>query len=111
MVKKFDANCNFNGQAFPVTLYVGNPAVGSHPLGFQSKWLNKERGGNIPQNVMDSFAKLTEIAEKNRVPFEDLCVYVIEELQSNNELQQDFKRASEFSQNDEKSEDDDDKNS
>ena len=73
MVKKFTANCDFGGQKAPVDLYIGNPALGSHPLAFQSKWLSSTKRGVIPPEIMNSFAKLVEISEKNRVPFEDLC--------------------------------------
>ena len=97
MVKKFNANCTFGSQVVPVTLYVGNPAIGSHPLNFQSKWLSQEKGGNIPLSIMNSFAKLAEIAEKNRVPFEDLCAYVIEELQSGEKIKKDAKKATAIS--------------
>lgn len=92
MVKKFTANCDFGGQKAPVTLYVGNPAIGTHPLNFQSRWLSQNRGGTIPPEIMDSFAKLAEISEKNRVPFEDLCAYVIEELKSGGKLKDDSKQ-------------------
>lgn len=97
MVKKFTANCNFGGQVSPVTLYVGNPSKGNHPLAFQNKWLSTERGGQIPANIMDSFSKLSDIAEKNKVPFEDLCAYVIDEIQSSKTLEDDANKASELS--------------
>ena len=48
-----------------------------HPLHFQSNWLSKERGGSIPGEVMDSIAKLKDIADQNNVSFEDLCVYAL----------------------------------
>ncbi len=93
MVKKFTANCDFGGQKSPVTLYVGDPAPNSsHPLGFQSKWLSQTKGGSIPADIMDSFAKLADIALKNRVSFEDLCAYVIEELKSSGSLEKDLKQ-------------------
>ena len=97
MVKKFTANCSFGGRTAPVTLYVGNPSKGTHPLNFQSKWLSEVKGGTIPSNIMDSFAKLVEISQKNKVSFEELCTYVIEELKANSTLEQDQKKASEFS--------------
>ena len=97
MVKKFTANCDFGGQKAPVTLYIGNPAKGSHPLGNQSKWLSENRGGNIPGNIMESFAKLQELSEKNKVPFEELCEYAIKELNAQNELQKQVKKSSELS--------------
>jgi len=97
MVKKFTANCSFSGEIVPVTLYVGNPSKGTHPLSFQSNWLSKERGGKIPANIMDSFAKLADIAEKNKVPFEDLCSYVIDEVQASNSIEEEGKKANKFS--------------
>lgn len=104
MVKKFTANCSFGGQISPVTLYVGNPSKGNHPLAFQSKWLSTERGGTIPSNIMDSFSKLADIAEKNKVPFEDLCAYVIDEIQANKSLEEDANKASELSSKQKKKE-------
>lgn len=97
MVKKFNANCDFGGQTSSVTLYVGDPATGSHPLNFQSKWLGKERGGSIPENIMNPFSKLAEIAEKNRISFEELSAYVIDEINSSNSLASDVKKATELS--------------
>jgi hypothetical protein len=94
MVKKFTANCDFGGRKVPVTLYVGNPAIGSHPLNFQNKWLSDNKGGMVPLNIMQSFAKLVEISEKNRVSFEDLCAYVIEELKANESIKEDAEGAS-----------------
>ena len=97
MAKKFTANCDFGGQKSPVTLYVGNPAMGSHPLNFQSKWLSESRGGTVPQDIMDAFAKLVEISQKSKISFDELCVYVIEELNSANSLASDAKQASALS--------------
>jgi hypothetical protein len=97
MVKKFTTNCDFSGKKAPITLYVGDPAIGSHPLGFQSTWLGKARGGTVPTDIMDAFAKLKDVSEKNKVPFEDLCAYVIEELNSSASLQGDAKKATEIS--------------
>ena len=93
MVKKFTTNCNFGGRVSPVTLFIGSPSKGNHPLSFQNKWLSQEKGGNIPQNIMDSFSKLSEIAEKNKVSFEDLCSYVIDEINSNQAIAKEAKNA------------------
>jgi len=76
-MKKFTVPCNFNGVQSPFTIYIGSPEDNHHPLHFQADWLSKERGGNIPQEVMDSVAKLKELADKNNVSFEDLCVYAL----------------------------------
>jgi len=80
MVKKFSYVCDFGGQKSPVTFYIGDAAKGSHPIGFQSNWLGKERGGSVPKDLMDSLSRLKEIADTQRVSFEDLCEYVIKEI-------------------------------
>ncbi len=99
MVKKFTANCQFNnGAVYPVVLYVGSPAKGSHPLLFQNKWLSSEKGGSIPSEIMDSFAKLQKISEDTNVPFEELCAYVIEELNANKKLKEDIAKGASISE-------------
>jgi hypothetical protein len=76
-MKKFTVPCDFGGQKAPFDVYIGNPKPGNHPLQNQANWLSKERGGTIPQEVMESFQKLLDLAEKNNVSFEDLCVYAL----------------------------------
>ncbi len=87
-MKKFIIPCNFNGQMSPFAIYIGAPEDRHHPLHFQADWLSKERGGQIPQEVMDSVAKLKEIADRNGVSFEDLCVYAIANNQNGESLDQ-----------------------
>ncbi len=77
-MKKFSVPCNFNGVKVPVTLYIGNPEAKHNPVFFQADWLSKERGGSIPQEVMDSLDKLMAIAAKNNVLLEDLCEYALQ---------------------------------
>lgn len=76
-MKKISIPCDFNGQKIPFPIYVGEPRPDKHPLQNQSSWLSTERGGSIPQEVMDSFEKLHGISKENKVPFEDLCVYAL----------------------------------
>ena len=76
-MKKFTVPCDFNGAKSPFTIYVGSPKEDHHPIHFQSDWLSKERGGTVPQEVMDSLSQLRDIATKNGVSFEDLCVYAL----------------------------------
>ena len=80
MTKKFTYLCDFGGQKSPVTFYIGDAAKGSHPIGFQSTWLAKNKAGIVPKDLMDSLAKLKEIADTQKVSFEDLCEYVIKEI-------------------------------
>ena len=88
MIKKFTVPCDFGGQKSPFTIYIGDPEPNHHPLHHQSTWLSKERGGNIPAEVMDSIQKLQKLAEENGVSFEDLCVYALGAAQeeSDNEI-------------------------
>lgn len=89
MVKKFTVPCNFGGTIAPFTIYIGAPETTHHPLHFQAEWLGKNRGGNIPGDVMESISKLYELSKKNNVSFEELCVYAIsdqsDDIDNNNE--------------------------
>lgn len=76
-MKKFTVPCYFGATKSPFTIYIGEPEDKHHPLHFQADWLSKERGGTIPSEVMDSIAKLKELADKNNVSFEELCVYAL----------------------------------
>jgi hypothetical protein len=76
-MKKFTVNCDFGGQMAPFTIYVGQPEPRHHPLHFQDDWLSKQRGGKIPAEVMDAITKLQELANKNNVLLEELCVYAL----------------------------------
>jgi hypothetical protein len=83
-MKKFSVPCNFGGTKAPFTIYIGNPEPKHHPLHFQAEWLSKARGGVIPGEVMDSISKLYELARKNNVSFEELCVYALNNEESAN---------------------------
>ena len=80
-MKKFTINCDFGGQLAPFTIYIGQPEQGHHPLHFQADWLAKQRGGTIPAEVMSAIDKLKELAVRNNVLLEDLCVYALGEAQ------------------------------
>ncbi len=83
MIKEFTINCNFKTAKIPVTFYIGDPSDENHPIYFQSKWLSEKKGGTIPKEILDSFAELQKIAIKNHVSFQELCGFVIEEINSN----------------------------
>lgn len=76
-MKKFTINCDFGGQMSPFTIFIGEPESEHHPLHFQADWLSKQRNGTIPSQVMDAIAKLKELADKNNVSLEELCVYAL----------------------------------
>ena len=81
-MKKFTVQCDFGDQRYPVQVYIGNPNKKTHPLLYQYLWLRDTRGGGIPNEVMESFKKLQNIAAENNVDFEELCMYA---LGSNND--------------------------
>lgn len=76
-MKRFTVPCKFGGQNYPFHIYVGDPSPEHHPLYFQALWLSTVRGGSIPEEVLDSFARLQKIALENKVSFEELCVYAL----------------------------------
>jgi hypothetical protein len=78
-MKKIPIKCTTqSGAKVDQDIYIEKPKAGNNPVQFQYNFLSKERGVIIPKDVMESFSKLLEIAEKNGLSFEDLCVYAIE---------------------------------
>jgi len=77
-MKKFTIPCKFGSLKAPFDVYIGEPSKNESPLKYQARWLLKERGGIIPEPVMESFHKLQYLALKNNVSFEDLVVYALE---------------------------------
>lgn len=87
MTKKFTINCDFGGQVAPFTIYIGAPEGKHHPLHFQADWLSKSRGGMIPGEVMEAVSQLQELAKKNNVSLEELCVYALGSQEQQDELE------------------------
>ncbi|HJK87600.1 MAG TPA: DUF2610 domain-containing protein [Candidatus Megaira endosymbiont of Hartmannula sinica] len=77
-MKKFLINCDIQGQKSPLTIFIGLPQKQHHPLHFQMEWLAKNRGLNIPGEVVSSIEQLQNIASKNNILLEELCVYALE---------------------------------
>lgn len=101
MVKKFITKCDFGATKQPVTLFIGDSFTGVHPLAFQSKWLAEQKGGSIPNDIMDSFSELKDISDESKVSFEELCSYVVDEADDDKSLADDVKRVIEFSETEE----------
>jgi Domain of unknown function (DUF2610) len=76
-MERFTIPYDFDGIKYSFHIYIGIPCTGLHPLKYQAAWLKEERGGYVPQDVMDSFEKLHKIALENNVSFEELCVYAL----------------------------------
>ena len=76
-MKKFTIPCQFGSEMSPFNVYVGEPVADAHPLEQQVAWLARMRGGHMPDEVLDSFKKLHDIAKENGVSFEELTVYAL----------------------------------
>ncbi|MDJ1258042.1 MAG: DUF2610 domain-containing protein [Candidatus Midichloria sp.] len=85
-MKKFEVPCFFGGKKSMVPLYIGNPEPTHSPIHFQADWLSKERGGQVPSQIIESLIKIQKLAVDNGVEFEELCHYALEA--ANNELKQ-----------------------
>ncbi|CAL7963690.1 hypothetical protein MIDIC_70056 [Alphaproteobacteria bacterium] len=79
-VVKMDVPCDFGGRVAKVAIYIGSPKMDQHPIFFQAKFIQSERGGTIPQEIMDSLEKLQKLALEHGVPFEELCKYALTSL-------------------------------
>jgi tetratricopeptide (TPR) repeat protein len=73
-MKRFTVPCDFDGIKYPFWVYVTNVPWPNHPLANQARWLREERGGIIPQSVMDTFARLQKVAHENNISYVDLCM-------------------------------------
>ncbi|MFK0225145.1 DUF2610 domain-containing protein [Streptomyces sp. NPDC090303] len=79
-MRPFSVPCFFGtDRQVPFDMYVGEAAPDAHPLEQQLAWLARERGGTMPQDAVDAFAKLHAIALEHGVSTEELCVYAMEE--------------------------------
>ncbi|HJD55756.1 MAG TPA: DUF2610 domain-containing protein [Rickettsia endosymbiont of Pyrocoelia pectoralis] len=104
-MKKFDIdNVDFGGQTSKFTIYVGTPQDGHHPLQHQAKWLADARGGTIPDSVMKALKELNDLAKKNGVPLEDLCVYALGSAQETQATQKEEDEVEEENNEDNKAE-------
>ena len=88
MVKKIVINCDFNGASQAVPFYIGDSALEKNPIGFQSRWLSEEKGGNVPEKLMDSLIKIKKISDEHAVPFDELYDFVVKEIESGKTLQE-----------------------
>ena len=86
-MKKFNIPCNFNGKKVPVTFYIGKPQAEHNPIHFQAEWLASARGGNVPQEVLQSLDELMVLSKKNGVPFEELCEYALKSIEASQSVE------------------------
>jgi len=73
-MKRFTIPTDFSGKKFPFHIYV---AETWEFINDQFTWVSRIRGGEVPKEVRDSFARLYKIAKDNNVSFQELCVYAL----------------------------------
>lgn len=100
-MKRFTVPCDFAGTKHPFHVYIGEPCSLRHALYYQSEWLRLERGGVVPEMVINAFRDLLENARTNQVNYEDLCVHALRqaEFEQNTVIEFDFAQAKEDKKN------------
>lgn len=76
---KLDVPCQFGDETRSISVYVGVPVSGEHPLARQAAWWLREHGGVIPAEVMDRFAVVQAAALAHGVDFVELTRRVFDE--------------------------------
>jgi TPR repeat protein len=78
-MKRFTIPIDFDGIKHPFYVYVVSGKQGYKELQDQFIWMKEYRGGQIPNEVANSFNRLNKIAVENNVDFLKLCVYAMGE--------------------------------
>jgi len=73
-MKRFTISADFGGIKYAFYIYITNVKWPKHPLEDQARWLKEVRGGTIPQDVMDTFGRLSKLAHDNNSSFVDVCI-------------------------------------
>ena len=79
-MRSFTVLCLFGDKRSPFTLWLSDPAADAHPLEQQAAWLWRERGGLIPEDLMNAVANMQSLALEANVPFEEYLEYAEEAL-------------------------------
>jgi tetratricopeptide (TPR) repeat protein len=67
-----------DGNKTPVDLFISDfPSDPNEPIADELRRIREVRQATIAQEVTDSFGKLYDIAVKNNVSYQDLCVYAL----------------------------------
>lgn len=95
-IKKLNVKVKFGYNESDYPVYIGTPNSKSHPLYFQSSWLNDSKGGTISEGVMNGIEKLQQIAIENDLDFAELCEYSLSVADSYNEFTEKMEQGSDF---------------
>lgn len=84
-IVSFKIPCYFSGVRSEVDIHVGRPNEKNNPIQFQNKFLQDVKGGVIPPEIIDSLAKLKDLAEKHGASLQELCEHAFSALSAENE--------------------------
>ena len=59
--------------------YIGNPAKGAHPIGFQRSIIKEIYGGQLPKDANDLISYVKKISDLYHLPFADVFSYLQKE--------------------------------
>ena len=79
-VLSFKVPCFFGGNKSEVEIHVGTPNPDNNPIYFQNKFIQNERGGQIPSEIIDSLDQLKKLSVIHNVPLQELCAYAFKSL-------------------------------
>mgnify|MGYP000293568297 CR=1 FL=1 len=79
-VLSFKVPCYFNGSKSDVEIHIGSPNQDNNPIYFQNKFIQNERGGQIPNEIIDSLDQLKKLSISHNVPLQELCAYAFKSL-------------------------------
>ncbi len=80
-MKRFTIPTDFNGEKSPFNIYLLSGRRGYLELQDQFRWVYEYRNGVVPEDVQDSFRRLHNLAKKNNVDYQALCVYALAEAE------------------------------
>jgi TPR repeat protein len=72
-MKTLIVHCDFNGVNQPVEFFYGMPNPNRHPIFYQAWYVNRFRGGEFPDDVMNYLKNIHDKVKLNNLDFEDFC--------------------------------------
>jgi len=95
-IKSFTINTANNSG---VPLHIGEPHKDASPLEFQTKYLAKNYGLNLPPEIFESFNSFNEVAKALKIPLPVLIDYALNQITQGNNLKKMAKNQQEIAKN------------
>jgi len=75
-IKKTKIKYEIDGKDIDVDFYIGNPAKGEHPVGFQQQILKEKSGGRLKKEASDLMEFVKKISDLYKISFGDVFDYL-----------------------------------